>query len=426
MFINYNFKNFKSFYTETNLSMNASSDKSHEENIINIGKDRISKVKVIYGANASGKTSFIESIDFIKTFAFLSNMLVDGAPIPVYPYAFADTPQNEAISEFSITFIKDEIKYNYSFSCSNEKVINEKLDIYKSSKPTNIFTRTNTNDYKFTTDAKILNDIKTKNTKNKLFLLTAGTWNYEKVKPVIDFILNDLVVVYNIQEPNKYNLTYVIEHNDFEEFKKFCLDFLNDADISINDFEINEIKMKDLKIPDILLKEMFGLKNEDIEDIAILNKINNKDTYKVTAIHNIECNNKRKSYPLELEKESLGTLQLWRLAPILFYTFKEGKTLFIDEIDKSLHPILVEHIIKKFYNEEINKHNAQLICNTHETNLLNLDIFRRDEIMFTEKENKTGISTLYSLAEFSPRKDENIEKAYLLGRFGAIPFIMGE
>ena len=102
---------------------------------------------------------------------------------------------------------------------------------------------------------------------------------------------------------------------------------------------------------------------------------------------------------------------------------KGGKTLFIDEIDKSLHPILVKYIINMFLDSNMNKNGAQLICNTHDTNLLDLDMFRRDEILFTDRDNKTGISELYKLSDFSPRKDENIEKAYLLGRFGAIPFV---
>ena len=104
----------------------------------------------------------------------------------------------------------------------------------------------------------------------------------------------------------------------------------------------------------------------------------------------------------------------------------ERGIIFVDEIDKSLHPLMVEYLVKMFLDKNINTSNAQLIANTHDTNLLNLEIFRRDDIWFTERNYESGKTEMYSLADFSPRKSENIEKAYLLGRFGAIPFIKGE
>jgi len=416
MLMNYRFKNYKSYLEECNFSMLANADKSHECNLEKFGKERVSKVKIIYGANASGKTSFIDSINFLRKFALDSNHLVEGNHVHIVPYKFR-TKYLDYPSDFSITFIKNDIKYTYSFSCTHERVIDEKLDIYYSSKPSNIFTRTNTNDYKFNTDIRLLNEIKTKNTSNKLFLITAATWNYEKVKPVVDFIMNDIVVLYSTSHNTKYDLNYITRHNDLEDYKEFCLDFLNSADISINDIIVDTKKLKDIEDDITTIKNIinivFGdnLKNgEKIEDV---------DVFNIRTKHNIENN----SYLLELNEESMGTKQLFYLAPVLYYVFKEGKTLFVDEIDKSLHPNLVEYIIKKFNNKEINKHNAQLICNTHDTNLLNLNLFRRDEILFTDRNNKNGTSEMYALSDFSPRKDENIEKAYLLGRFGAVPFI---
>lgn len=420
MLLNFTFKNYMSYADTCDFSMLANKDKSHEDNLIKIGKDRISKTRIIYGSNASGKTSFINALDFIKIFSMMSNNLVENNRIGVNPYKFRKDAY-KVPSEFSLTFMKNNVKYNYSFSCTYEKVINEKLDVYNSAKPTNIFTRTNTDDYKFNTDVKKLNEIKTKNTKNKLFLLTAATWNYEKVKPVVEYILNDIIVLHDISQPTKYNINYIIEHNDLEEYKKFCLDFLNNADISISDFEINMQKVKELgKRAEFMTKIMNVIVNNDPEK---MDKFGNSDIFNIKTIHNIKDEDSSNSYPLELIEESIGTQQLFYFAPALFYTFKEGKTLLIDEIDRSLHPLLVEYIIKKFYDAEINTKNAQLICNTHDTNLLNLDIFRRDEIWFTERNNATASTEMYALSDFSPRKDENIEKAYLLGRYGGIPFI---
>lgn len=423
MLLNFTFKNYKSYADTCNFSMVANKDKSHEDNLITIGKDRISKSRIIYGANASGKTSFIDALEFIKIFSMMSNNLVENNRIGIIPYKFrqkfASIP-----SEFSLTFIKNSVKYCYSFSCTFEKVIDEKLDVYNSAKPTNIFTRTNTDEYKFNTDVKQLNEIRTKNTKNKLFLLTAATWNYEKVKPVVDYILNDIIVLHDISQPTKYNIGYIIENNDLEEYKKFCLDFLNNADISISDFEINAQKIKELgRRAEFMTKLMNVIVNNDPEQMK---KFGNSDVFNIKTIHNINNENNTFSYPLELIEESDGTQQLFHFAPSLFYTFKEGKVLLIDEIDRSLHPLLVEYIIKKFYDKNLNKNNAQLICNTHDTNLLNLDLFRRDEIWFTERNNTSASTEMYTLSDFSPRKDENVEKAYLLGRYGGIPFVKGD
>ena len=423
MLLNFMFKNYKSYENTCVFSMLANKDKSHIDNLITNGKEAISKVRIIYGANASGKTSFINAMEFIKNFSMISNNMVEKARISVNPFKFKKD-YLKVPSEFSLTFIKNGIKYNYSFSCTFERVINEKLDVYKSAKPTNIFSRTNTDWYKFNTDIKKLNEIKTKNLENKLFLLTAATWNYEQVKPVVDYILNDIIVLHDISQPTKYNLKYIIEHDDLEEYKRFCLDFLNNADMSISDFKINMQKVKELgKRAEFMTKIMNILTNNDQEQ---MNKFGNTDIFNIQTIHQIKDGNNLNSYSLELIEESVGTQQLFYFAPALFYTFKEGKTLLIDEIDRSLHPLLVEYIIKKFYDPEINKNNAQLICNTHDTNLLNLDIFRRDEIWFTERDNKTAATEIYALSDFSPRKDENIEKAYLLGRYGGIPFIREE
>ena len=114
---------------------------------------------------------------------------------------------------------------------------------------------------------------------------------------------------------------------------------------------------------------------------------------------------------------------MFALAPFIKRAFEEQKVIIVDELEKSLHPTLVEYIINIFNNPEINKANSQLIFSTHAINLLDLDIFRRDQIWFTEKNSETGITELYPLDDFSVRKTENIQKGYLNGRYGAIPFI---
>lgn len=425
MIIDFKFKNYLSFADECNFTMLANKDKSHEEDLIVVGKERYSKARMIYGANASGKTSFIRAMHFVSSFLLNSNGLLEKMPIPVVPFKFCDECYKKP-TEFAITFIKDSIKYAYQFSCTREKVIEERLDIYYTAKPTMIFNRTNSVNYEFNKDFKLLNELKDRNLENKLFLVTSATWNYEKTKPVVDYLLNTIAVVLagDIDVAWKNNLDRIYANNELEDYKAFCLKILNNADISISDFSVDTKKVGELSKNNKDLAEFVRLATKG--DADEVDKFENINLYELITFHDINDGEKLSRYSLNLAEESLGTTHMFKYSPLLYYVFKEGKVLFIDEIDKSLHPLMVEYLVKMFLDKNINTGNAQLIANTHDTNLLNLDIFRRDDIWFTERDYESGKTEMYSLSDFSPRKSENIEKAYLLGRFGAIPFIKGE
>ena len=133
-----------------------------------------------------------------------------------------------------------------------------------------------------------------------------------------------------------------------------------------------------------------------------------------------------KEYFLDIEEESLGTKAIFSFIPVIKDVLDNGKIILIDEFDKSLHPFIVKYLVEIFNDKEINKNNSQLIFNTHDTNLLDLNLFRRDQIWFTEKNPETGESDLYPLDDFKVRKDENIEKGYLLGRYGGVPFLTND
>jgi AAA15 family ATPase/GTPase len=412
-----------SFADECYFTMLANKDNSHEDDLIVEGKERFSKARIIYGANASGKSSFIRAMLFVSTFVANSNTMLEKMPIRVTPFKFCNDCFKSP-TEFAITFIKDGIKYAYCFSCNKEKVIDERLDIYYTAKPTMIFYRTNTNNYDFNKDSKLLNELKDRNLENKLFLVTAASWNYEKIKPVVDYLLNTIMVAIDIDMLWKINLDRIYTNNEIEEYKAFCLKILNNADISISDLRVNSKKFKDVRKDIEIIKELLRVATKGNEK-AILN-VENSNVYDFITFHEVKSGKESNRYSLNLAEESFGTVQMFMYSALLYYVFKEGKVLFIDEIDKSLHPLMVEYLVKMFFDKNINTGNAQLIANTHDTNLLNLDIFRRDDVWFTERDYESGKTEMYSLADFSPRKSENIEKAYLLGRFGAIPFIKGE
>ena len=156
----------------------------------------------------------------------------------------------------------------------------------------------------------------------------------------------------------------------------------------------------------------------------------------MSDIVNIKLPEKMKAYQvifkhkgenkLDLSEESFGTKIIFAFIPFIAEALKEQKILVVDELDKSLHPYLVQYIVRLFNNLEFNKSNSQLIFNTNDTNLLDLNLLRRDQIWFVEKDNENGQSDLYSLSDFSVRKNENIEKGYMLGRYGAVPFISND
>lgn len=415
MLIDFRFKNFMSFGDECYFDMVANSDKQHRNSLID---NKYSRVRLIYGANASGKTSFIRAITFVRWFIIHSNQMLENMPVPVIPFEFRHDAKSIP-SEFALTFIIHGKKYYYEFSCTQEKVIYEKLDVYNSAKPTNIFERTDTDTYEFKRDVKALRDISSKTTRNKLFLATSANWNYPLTKPVVEFLLNTLLP-YSFTEPWQAHIAKIKADGQLEDYKKFCLKFFNNADLSIDDFAIEEKKFKEVP-KDPVFNSIVSLITQGKAEV--IEQIENSAVYNINIQHAVVQEDAEGKYFLNLEEESLGTIQMFELSPVLYHVFQNGTTFFVDEIDRSLHPILVRYIVSLFLDPEINIHNAQLIANTHDTNLLDLDLLRRDEIWFTERDFKCGKTIMYPLTDFSPRKNEDIEKAYILGRFGAIPFI---
>ena len=142
------------------------------------------------------------------------------------------------------------------------------------------------------------------------------------------------------------------------------------------------------------------------------------------GFHKIKSKNgEQKQFYFDLNEESLGTKQIFQMSSILKDVLENGKVMVVDELDSSLHPFLVKFLVELFHNPEVNKTGAQLIFSTHDTSLLSLDTFRRDQIYFVEKDPHMAFTDLYSLDEFSVRKNENVQNGYLLGRYGAVPYL---
>lgn len=420
MLIQFTVENFLSIKEKIFLSLEPSSDSEHPENLNEKNGKKAMNTAAIYGANASGKSNLFKAVATAVNMIRNSNSLPVNARLPVIPFKFDEECLNEPTS-FEFTFIAgDGKKYIYGFSALPDRITEEYLYCYKSAKPSLLFERNPDKDqeYKFPRASRIKMEAAAQmNTPNKLFLTTATSWNVEETKPAFEWFSESINTVGEVKQVMEMALDSYRTDEDHSVIR-FTEELLKEADINISRMSVRSEK-KEAGLP-----SDEGIKAGILTGLPDLN-----DHYdvRIDTEHTVSRpDGTKKSIRLTLGEESLGTQQLVFYGPFLKDTFEKGKVLMIDEIGRSLHPFIVKHIINLFRNPRINPNGAQLIVTTHETTLLSLDTFRRDQIYFTEKDGATGVTDLYSLDEFSVRKVENIQKGYLLGRYGAIPFLRAE
>ena len=415
MLVQFTVENFLSIRDKVYLSLEPSKDSEHPENLITKGDYKAVNSVAIYGANASGKSSLFKAITVALIMIRNSNNVQVTDKLPMTPFKFDFESRNKPTS-FEFTFIaKDGRKYIYGFSATTEKVVEEYLYCYNTSKPTLLFDLNENEKPKFNRAYKVkLEAAYQMNTANKLFLATATTWNVECTKSPFEWLAESIDTFTDVMELGgvafeKYRTD---ENRKYIEFTK---NLLKQADINISSIEVDA-------------KEVMGgpaLPFQIVVQGKIIppNEGKHYDVEITTGYTVVDENGEKTEFSLTLQEESIGTQLLFFYGPLLKDAFEKGKTIVLDEIDKSMHPSLVKFIMNLFRDPDVNKNGAQLIVTTHETGILSFDMFRRDQIYFTEKDSKSGVTDLYSLDEFSVRKTENIEKGYLMGRYGAIPFL---
>lgn len=410
MLIQFSVTNFLSFRDEVILSLSTNKDNSHKENLLFYKNERILPSVAIYGANAAGKSNLHKAMRAAIRMIRSSNNLQIDQPLLITPFLLDENSRNNK-TKFEFIYVYNGIKYEYGFVLDTQYVWEEYLYEYRSSKPSMIFERSNINTYRFTSKSKPqLSKIVDKNTSNKLFLATATSWNSDLTKDAYMWFSN-MVDTYDSQ--NLEGLMFKeFEKND-DSLNKFMLNLLQKVDINITNFNYEKNKQD----ANQMLMDIEDFINLRFKDSGILKQP------KIMTSHQVIENGKKQEYELNYFDESNGTKRLFTYGPVLKNALENGKTIIIDEIDNALHPAMTKSLIEMFQNPNINKKSAQLIFNTHEISLLDLNLLRRDQIYFVEKDNKTGVSDLYSLDDFSPRKSENIQKGYLQGRYGAMPVV---
>ncbi len=404
MLIQFNFRNFKSYKDEVSLDMTATTIKEHPYNIITTSRDeQYTKVAAIYGANASGKTGIIDAFDFMRYFV-LDSFKREGQTkgIPVRRFAFEKNSKN-ATSEFEVFFIQDNKEYQYGFVIDNKKVHEEwlyKREYRCKEKYITLFER-KSGVIKCSEGLKAANALVEMVEESSLFLSFISNAKIKEAKRVYEWFFDTQVMDFgNVIMEGIVSRVLPVENIKDEKYLFGFQEFLKAVDIGIEGIRIE--KIKDTTDEEGELK------------------------YKVFSRHKTTDGSGYVEIPFS--EESSGTQKLFGLYGFLSDCLKEGKTLFVDELDAKLHPLLLRYIINMFHNPQVNLHGAQLIYTTHDIYTLTKETFRRDQIWFTEKDD-SGVSNLYSLAEYKldddkkVRNDATYNKDYLAGRYGAVPLL---
>lgn len=416
MLLKFCFRNFKSFRDDMTIDFTAAKIQEFNNHVIQIGNEKILPTAAIFGANASGKSNVIDAFNYMSEYVVYSlnygeENTQNGRRARYNkptPFLFDNNTQ-KAASYFEVCFIDSEDNgaktYKYGFTVDSTGVQEEWLN-YRS--------RTSRGDFKrifYRCEGKKLDlcgiaekyrkNIAVSLNKETLVVSLGSKLRIEKLKKIRDwFLANEFA---DFGHPIRSFFLSSITPEGFaedENVRKKVIKYLSAFDSSIVDFKVEIIKSND--------------DDDEEEHISI------------DAVHNMVDSNSTVTIPLQ--NESAGTLKMFSLYPMFDAVMKKGGVYFIDELNAKLHPLLVKAFIVAFLDPEVNINHAQLVFTTHDTWQLDSEILRRDEIWFTEK-NENGISRLFSLYNFldengeKVRKDENFEKNYLRGNYGAIPSI---
>ena len=399
MLLQFKVKNHKCFYDEAILDLVATQEKRHINETIDVNGNKILPLIEINGANASGKTSLLEAMQFMFETITLSNKIDISKDLPTVPFAFSDKARKEN-SEYEISIALNDYEYRYGFSMNKNGFDEEWL--YKK---------------KFSLNTKATQKIVFERIKEKInfgssFENHKKTWELFGENTGVN--TNKLLILSNVALKEENGLFRDI----YNYISKFCfkIDNILKQQVSINILTENNLLYKKFqKIINEFDPCILGIEIDELNDES-----GNK-TYRVSGVHkNIDIKNKEILIPLHGESD--GTIKIFNIMPTILKNLETGGLLCIEELDVKLHPLLFKKIVNMYKDKNINKHNAQLIYTSHSTFLFDSNILRRDQIYLVEKDLQ-GKSNLYSLSAFKNlRCDADYEQKYITGQFGAIPY----
>lgn len=396
------------------------------------------KLNAIYGANGAGKSNLISSLSVLRDF------LIDGEmPIDLITETFRFDKESASKDVYlGIEFIKEEVPYYYGLTINQGVIIEEELQISGLGKTEDkqLFLRTDKIGEKnleiiFSTEVQedkeaalfssfLKNEILERNKPVLFFMKNRQNKVFEPFKNALEWFEKNFEIIMPYSKPG--GLVLQLERN--KDFLAFAVEIMKSFNTGIQDIHIDTIPLEDYFGEDnkqeadritAELKAKAGkvkfIRNRFEEVVFVLE--DNKPMAKRISFSHSEDNGFAK---FQFSEESDGTRRLIEYLPALFNAVSKCKTYVIDEIERSIHPLLIKELSRKFSLDKDTK--GQLIFSTHESNLLDQEIFRPDEIWFAEKNNE-GATELYALSEFKEHHTIDIRKGYLNGRYGGIPFL---
>ena len=398
MLVNFTFKNFRSFRDEMTLSMETASIQELADAVVKTCGEDLLPVAVMYGANSSGKSNVLKALKAMRDVLLSSVKLNPKDKLDAEPFSLDLTSSYEPTS-FEIQFTLNGSKFRYGIDYTSEMIISEWLyEKRPGEREFELFLRSG-NEFKIS-KARFSEGIGKQDATpaNRLFVSLVAQLNGKVSQSILDWFSN--IEYMSGMDGNGYagNTLRTIFYQDAG--KEDIMNLLNQTHLGFDGIKVS-----------------MNVADEDSVDSKTIHNIYDNDGNVVG----------KKEFPTD-KMESEGTKKMIEIAGPIVDAIRLGQILIVDELDAKLHPFLTRKIISMFMDKSINKNGAQLIFATHDTNLLNIQYLRRDQIWFTEKD-KTDSTELYSLVEFRDeagnkvRNDRNIEKDYINGRYGAIPFM---
>jgi len=414
MLLSFSATNFKSISGTQTLSLVGSKLKGPREPLelsVPGGGNGVLPGAIIYGANAAGKSNLINAMSIMRRLVLDSHRdAARKASLPARPFLLDGSWEGEPTA-FEVSFMVDGVRYDYGFSFDENQILEEWLFSFPEGRRRKLFERQDAS-ISFGSGMKGEKRSLVKFlTENALFLSIATQNKHEELGIVFAFFEN--MFFSNRISVAGHMIDAAFKKNEIDERTIRFLEAIGTGVVGYQQTEANRPDgIKDMLMDFKALME----KHTDSSDESALPDVEEKE-YKIELGHLTKSGEKKF---FEGNLESAGTRRLLVIMNRIFEVLDKGQVAIIDELDASLHSVAVKALLALFFDQTVNKNNAQIIATTHDTNLLDPEFLRRDEIWFVEKE-ASGESQYFSLAEIVARKGEFFEKSYLAGRYGALP-----
>ena len=414
MLVQFTFENFRSVRDTVTFSMVSGLHNQHS--VLQARNYSLLPSAVIYGANASGKSNILRALDYMKAMVLNSRKVFQSTDTLSHEPFRLSTETINASSSFEVIFFNRQIKYRYGFEADSTTVYSEWLFADEKGKEAKLFFRDCDSGEFYVNPEKFREGKGLKVLPNSLFIWKCDQEGGEISGSILEWFKN--LNLLNGMRPSDY-LMFTLNQMKNPEFYEEIKKLVTAADFGINDLRIQEDRFS------LVLPENIPLP-PDISAKILQEASSPLIKVGIKTVHAKFDNDGSQSGFEEFElgtDESEGTKKYFCLSAPFIDTLRNGKVLLVDELDASLHPLLTMALISLFNNPEINTRNAQLIFASHDTNLLNQKLFHKSQIWFTEKDS-AGSTHLHSLVEYkNVRATDNLEKHYIQGKYGAIPYI---